>query len=217
MTDRRSFLRGTVGLGTLAVAGCLGGGGEGEEGSPGTTDDGDVLTPTPFGPDENERSLPSELRIVSAVGTNVADRRIGTVEVTVATVQGVEEIDLTKVTADWTVPADTYELAAAAGKATADGYFGIEPEGGGAGDATLEDEDERYRLVFDLGRDDAESDDRPRRGQPTVEHFGSVLQNGEAVRLRLRTAGSATTNVILLTPEDVTAIEGPVQLTVEPT
>ncbi|MFB6083147.1 MAG: hypothetical protein ABEJ94_02755 [Halorientalis sp.] len=214
MTGRRGFLRRLAVLGTAGAAGCLGG------------NDGDRnATPTTVGPgaaerqgsdgSETEGSLPSALRVVSAVGTNVEARRIGTVKVTVAKVDWVETVDLTQVTVDWRVPGESYELAAAASERDAEGYFGIEPAKATGADETLEMAHERHRLVFDLGDDDVESDDRHRRLEPDATHFGSVLRDDDVVALRLTTAGSSTTDARLLVPRDVTEIEGTVALTVD--
>ncbi|AQL42042.1 hypothetical protein BV210_04620 [Halorientalis sp. IM1011] len=218
MTGRRGFLRGLGVLGVVGAAGCLG-----EDGG----SDDERTTPTTIGPgaveshgsesdgSEEEGSLPSALRVVSAVGTNVESRRIGTVEVTVAKADWVEEVDLTAVTADWTVPGDSYELAAAAADTDADGYFGIQPDRGTAADATLATAHERHRLVFDLGDDDVESDDWHRRLETDTTHFGDVLREDDVVGLRLRTAGGSTTDARLLAPDDVMKIEGTVELTVD--
>ena len=217
MTGRRGFLRGLALLGVAGAAGCLG-----DEGSGG----GDT-TPTTVGPgtfesdsagpggSENEGSLPSALRVVSAVGTNVAQRRIGTVEVTVAKADWVEEVDLTAVTATWTVPGESYELAAASTDREADGYFGIEPARSTSADATLQTTHERHRLVFDLGDDDEEVDDWHRRLETDSTHFGEVVRVDDVIGLRLTTAGGSTTDARLLAPTEVNRIEGTVELTVD--
>lgn len=219
MTGRRGFLRGVALLGATGAAGCLGnGGGDG---------DGDrAATPTTVGPGtfennsagpgeaENEGALPSALRVVSAVGTNVAQRRIGTVEVTVAKADWVEEVDLTGVAVDWTTAHDSYELAARSTDTDADGYFGIEPGRGTSADATLTTGDEWHRLVFDLGDDDEEIDDRHRRLDEDSTHFGRVLRTDDVVSLRLTTPGGSTTTARLLAPTEVNEIEGTVELTV---
>ncbi|SEN26865.1 hypothetical protein SAMN05216388_1002197 [Halorientalis persicus] len=222
MTGRRGFLRRLALLGVAGAAGCLGDeGGDRESGSDGDT------TPTTVGPGETgsgftgpdesdeERSLPSALRVVSAVGTNVAQRRIGTVEVTVAKADWVEEVDLTGVTATWTVPGESYELAAATTDADADGYFGIEPARSTSADATLQTTHERHRLVFDLGDDDEEIDDWHRRLETDSTHFGEVVRVDDVIGLRLTTAGGSTTDARLLAPTEVNRIEGTVELGVD--
>jgi archaellin len=222
MTDRRDFLGGLTLLGAASVAGCLG-----DDGRSGGSGGDGRRTPTTVGPaasgsqsrepDEagDGGSLPSALRVVSAVGTGVEARRIGTVELTVGRADWVESVDLTDLTATWAVPGDSYELAAATTDTDADGYFGIEPDRGTAADATLQTADERHRLVFDLGDDDVENDDRHRRTETDVTHFGEVVREDDVVGLRLTTAGGSTTSVRLLAPADVTEIEGTVELTID--
>lgn len=156
MTGRREFLGRLALVGAAGAAGCLGGDGS-DGGNDGGGDDGGRPTPTTVGPgefetqatvpdeSENGRSLPSALQVVSAVGTNVEARRIGTVEVTLAKADWVEQVDLTDLTVVWTVPGDSYELAAAAADTDADGYFGTEPVTATAADAVLKTSDERYR------------------------------------------------------------------------
>ncbi|RXK48520.1 hypothetical protein [Halorientalis pallida] len=219
MTGRREFLRGLALLGAAGAAGCLG-----EDGGDGERDGGDQgPTPTTVGPggfegesagpaeSENEGSLPSALRVISAVGTNVAQRRIGTVEVTVAKADWVEEVDLTGVTVTWKTANDSYDLAARSTDTDADGYFGIVPGRGTSADETLTTADERHRLVFDLGDDDEEIDDRHRRLDDDSTHFGRVLRADDVVGLRLTTAGGSTTDARLLAPTDVMEIEGTVE------
>jgi archaellin len=220
MTGRREFLRGLALLGAVGAAGCLGDGGDGESGPDGAT------TPTTVGPGTSEGgfsgpdgaadegSLPSALRVLSAVGTNVAERRIGTVEVTVARADWVDEVDLTRLTVIWRTANDSYELAARSTDRSADGYFGIEPARATSADATLKTTHERHRLVFDLGDDDEEIDDRHRRLEDDSTHFGGVLRTDDVVSLRLTTAGGSTTDARLLAPTDVMEIEGTVELTV---
>ena len=221
MTGRRGFLRGLALLGVAGAAGCLG-----EEDGDGESSGGGDTTPTTVGPgtferesagpggSEKEGSLPSALRVVSAVGTNVAQRRIGTVEVTVGKADWVEEVDLTGVTANWKTATDSYELAARSTDTDADGYFGIEPGRGTSADETLRETHERHRLVFDLGDDDEEIDDRHRRLEGDSTHFGRVLREDDVVSLRLETTGGSTTDARLLAPTDVMEIEGTVELTV---
>ncbi|WP_424019802.1 hypothetical protein ACOZ4N_10100 [Halorientalis pallida] len=220
MTGRRGFLRGMALLGAAGAAGCLGDGGdgddEGDRGTTPTTVGPGTVEPGSAGPgkSEDEGSLPSALRVVSAVGTNVAQRRIGTVEVTVAKADWVEEVDLTGVTVSWKTANDSYELAARSTDRSADGYFGIEPARATSADATLGTNHERHRLVFDLGDDDEEIDDRHRRLAEDSTHFGRVLRTDDVVSLRLTTAGGSTTTARLLAPTDVLDIEGTVELTV---
>jgi archaellin len=218
MTSRRRVVRGLALLGAAGVAGCLdtSGGTEGGNATP-TTLGPDAGQTSAGGPDESGEgeSLPSALQVVSAVGENAEQRRIGTVAVTVAKADWVDEVDLTGVTATWRTPGESYELVAQSSERSADGYFGIEPGRGTAADATLTTSTERHRLVFDLGDDDVEVDDRHPRLSADTTHFGSVLRRDDVVSLRLTTADESTTTVRLLAPSDVMKIEGTVALTVE--
>lgn len=202
--------------GAAGAAGCLGGGGDdGEADQPATTGRRETPTRLP-GPGETGtgESLPSALQVVSAVGVNVDERRIGTVELTVGKADWVEEVDLTALDVDWTTPTDSYDLAAQSSDRSADGYFGIEPVRGTAADATLTTPEERHRLVFDLGTDDTNRDDRHRQREDDSTYFGEVLREDDVVGLRLTTAGGSTTTVRLLAPDDVMEIEGTVELPV---
>ena len=176
----------------------------------------DVLGGVPLpGPGEaaTERSLPTALRVTGATGTNVAGGEIGTVNVRVEKVDGAGEIDLTAVTADWTVTDASYDLAAHSGTTSAEGYFGIRPARATVADETLSGQNERHELVFDLGDDDTDEDDPQERDGAT--YFGDPLTQNDVVSLRLRTGGGATTNVRLLVPNYVPQREDGVALTVE--
>ncbi len=148
---------------------------------------------------------PTGLRAVSAVGTNIDGKYVGTVRLTVEKRAETPAVDLSAIKVTWTDPGGEYRVVAnTVDSSKAHGHFGIVTADGTtpAAETVIESTDERYQLVFDLGRDQATVDD-PRPGVGGLASFGRRVEAGWAIDLSMTTGDGRTSETRLIVPEAV--------------
>jgi flagellin FlaB len=191
---RRTLLRhGTAGLAAAAAFGLSGCAGD-------TADDNDEED----GDDEptgTESRGTNVLDVVTGTGT-VQDDRVVQVALTVKRAPDAGTIDLRETTVSW----DGYTLAHDGVEADddPDGRFRVDPVADSDGSApVLNDDADRFTLVFDLGDATTEASEWESSAYP----FGSPLEEGEVAEPDLTTGSGGTTTVRLVVPETLAGAE----------
>jgi len=165
-------------------------------------DDPDV-TPEPRTPEPDD-GLDSAFDITAAYGTAIQSRSVGIVRLQVVVAPGVT-VDASTVRARWVDPSGPYTIASAADGGDADGYFGIRPLADDNGSApVLDDPDDVFELVFDLGNSDTTVDD-PSSGaeRPGATAFGSRLRGNSVVSVQLAAGSGRSVTRRLEVPADL--------------
>jgi flagellin FlaB len=157
----------------------------------------------------------NRLQVVSATGDHLHDEGVGVVNLSVKKAPGATNIDLENATAQWVGPSGTYDLVDATVVASgADGYFGTTAFKDADNSApVLNDPDDRMVMTYDIAQDYTTADEdaaNSNSGDPgdTVgtagkDYFGSLLEEGATVSIRITTKSGATTTEQLVVPESL--------------
>lgn len=210
MERRRAILRTGLTMAAVGIAGCsqvedFVGNTTVPESNGFTDEPSQEREPNPEPTATATSALPRGLTVVSATGTNIDGKYVGTVRVVVEKAPGTEQVDLSTVRATWLDPGGEYRVAAnSVDSNTAHGHFGIQPVDGPAynNDTVIETADERYELVFDLGRDQSTVDD-PQDGVSGPGAFGRRVEAGWVISLELTTGTGRTSETKLQVPDAV--------------
>lgn len=148
--------------------------------------------------EQSSEQVTDRLQVVSAVGTAIADRTIGVVEVTVKKAPGADDIDLSTNTAQWVSSDGTYTTVATATDAPgADGAFAVQPfRDDNDSIPVLDDPADRAVLRFDLGDPDGV-------GVSESGTFGEALEEGETATIQFTTRTGGETTATLVVPESL--------------
>ncbi|MDG5775541.1 archaellin/type IV pilin N-terminal domain-containing protein [Haloarculaceae archaeon H-GB2-1] len=168
---------------------------------------------------QSGQQVTNRLQVVSSSGESIDSDAgtVGVVNLTVKKAPGATNIDLENATVQWVGPSGTYNLVNASVSATgSDGFFGITPFKDSDDSApVLNDPDDRMVMTFDIGQDDTTADEsasNPDSGDPSVtgssatagkDYFGSPLDEGSSVTLKITTKSGATTSERLVVPESL--------------
>jgi len=152
-----------------------------------------------------DRDPEPRLQILVATGTSIRDAGVGEVQLSVRIAPDSGPVDLSNTVVQWVGPSGTYHLrASSTDENEADGYFGIEPfQDANDSAPVLDDPDDRFVLVFDLGTDDRDVDDPTDGGGEGVTYFGERLREDATVSLRLIVESGASTTGRLQVPESL--------------
>jgi len=163
---------------------------------------GVLINTTGFLQTESEET--NGLQVSAAVGSNIGNSEVGTVNVTVKKSPDANNIDLENATVQWVGPSGTYSLVnASVSAAGADGHFGVVTfKDADDSHPVLNDPDDRMVVVFDLGADDTPVDNAGTgTGTAGVHYFGDALPEGASVTLQITAKSGATTTEQLTVPE----------------
>jgi hypothetical protein len=155
-----------------------------------TVADDPQVTPEPRTAESDDGGFDSAFDVTAAYGAAIRSRSVGVVRLQLAVAPGVT-VDTSTIRTRWVDPSGTYTLASTIDGGNADGYFGIRSLADGNGSApVLDDPDDVFELVFDLGDSDTTVDD-PTSGaeRPGATAFGSRLRGNSVVSVQLA-AGS---------------------------
>jgi hypothetical protein len=142
--------------------------------------------------------------ITSAVGTAIDQRRVGIVRLRLAAAPG-EEIDTSTIRVRWIDPSGRYTLVASDNLADTDAYFGIQPlTDRNDSVPVLDDPNDEFELVFDLGENDVFVDDpRPGADHPGKTDFSEKLAEGAVVSVQLATGAGKSITRRLRVPDRI--------------
>jgi hypothetical protein len=155
-----------------------------------TVADDPQVTPEPRTAEPDDGGFDSAFDVTAAYGTAITNRSVGVVRLQLAVAPGVT-VDTSTIRARWVDPSGTYTIASTLDGGEADGYFGIRALADDDGSApVLDDPDDVFELVFDLGESDTTVDD-PTSGaeRSGATAFGSRLRGNSVVSVQLA-AGS---------------------------
>jgi flagellin FlaB len=142
----------------------------------------------------------NRLQVVSAVGTDIANERIGAVELVVKKAPGAADIDLSSLTMQWLSRDGAVALVpTSAGPSGSTETFGVDaikdPDGSIADGLVLNDTADRARIRLDVGdRDSVDGVDTS-----AVD----ALEPGESVTVRVTTRSGGETTLRLTVPQSL--------------
>lgn len=189
MTDRQTRRRYLTAIGTataVGLAGCSDDGTSGETATSGTA----------TGTEDSSDQATTRVEVISAVGADISDGAIGSVEITVGKATESGNIDLSATTLQFVHASGSTDLTfgstGGSGSATAFGVESIQDEDGSLeGDApTLNDAADRAQLVLDTGA-----------------VTGDGLGEGETATVSLTTQSGGTTQLSLAVPETLSGTD----------
>jgi len=193
---RRQYLT-AVGVTAVAgVAGCSGGQADEEEASETAETE---TTETQQTETASGSQVTNRLQEVSAVGTDISDRTIGSVEIVVKKAPGANNIDLSVTTAQFVHSSGSTDLTFGStggnGSATEFGVESAQDDGETSlqGDSpTLDDPADRAALVLDTGA--------------IISGSGGLVE-GDTATVQLNTESGGTTELRLVVPETLSGSE----------